>query len=197
MSTQSVSPTARLVRRVFRGRNPLARTGDRVESAVFVVALLIALLAVPVAAAVGSEVYARESVVSTEQLRTRHQVEATLLDDVGPAVATGVPGPAVRASWRAPDGTPRQGVVTAFYGLKAGGTVPIWTDGGGALTTPPLTSDGAVITAVGWAGLLWLGLACVLCSACLLTATLNGRRNARRWEAGWTAIEPEWTRRGR
>jgi len=197
MSTQSVSPTARLVRRVFHGRNPLTRTSDRVESAVFVIALLVVLLGLPVAAATGSEVYARESVASTEQLRTRHQIEATVLEDTGPGVTTGVTGPDVRASWQAPDGTPRQGAVSAAYDLKAGSTVPVWIDRNGAVTTPPLTPEGAVITAVGWAGLLWLGLGCVLCSAYLLTVHLNRRRNARRWEAEWTAVEPEWTRRRR
>jgi hypothetical protein len=197
MSTQSVSPTARLVRRVFHGRNPLTRTGDRVESAVFVVALLIALLGVPIAAAAGSEVYARESASSTEQLSTRHEVEATLLEDTAPGVATGVTGPQVRASWQAPDGTPRQGSVTAAYDLKAGSTVLVWIDQGGAVTTPPLTSEGAVITAVGWVGLLWLGLVCALCSAYLLTVQVNTRRNARRWEAEWVTIGPEWTRRRR
>jgi hypothetical protein len=197
MSTQSVSPVARLVRRVFHGRNPLTRTSDRVESAVFVTALLIALLGVPIAAATGSEVYARESVNSAEQLRTRHQVEATLREDTGTDVATGVTGPVVRASWQAPDGTPRQGAVTAGHNLKAGSTVPVWIDQNGAFTTPPLTSEGAVITAIGWTATLLLGLVCALCTAYLLTVHLSGRRNARRWEAEWAAIEPEWTRRRR
>ena len=197
MSTRSVSPAARLVRRVVHGRNPLARASDRVEGAVFVIAVLIALLAVPVAAAAGSEVYARESVSSTEQLRTRHQVEATLLEDTAPGVATGVIGSEARASWQAPDGTPRQGGVTAAYGLVTGSKVLVWVDANGAVTAPPLTSEGAVITAVGSVGLLWLGLGCALRSAYLLTVHLNGRRNARRWEAEWTAVEPEWTRRRR
>ncbi|HEX6345915.1 hypothetical protein [Umezawaea sp.] len=197
MSTQSMSPAARLARRVFHGRNPLTRTSDRVESAVFMTALLIALLGVPIAAATGSEVYARESVSSAEQLRTRHQVEATLLEDTGTHVATGVTGPVVRASWQSPDGTPRQGGVTAAYDLKTGSTVLVWIDENGAVTTPPLTSEGAVITAIGWTATMLLGLVCALCSAHLLTVHLNRRRNARRWEAEWAAVEPEWTRRRR
>ena len=197
MSTQSLSPAARLVRSVFHGRNPLTRVGDRVESAVFVFAVLVALLGVPIAAAIGSEVYARESVVSAGQTRARHQVDATLLEGTGPSGVGSVVGSTARASWQAPDGTPRQGDVLAANDLEAGRRVPIWVDGTGALTAPPLTSDGAVITAVGSATALWAGLVGVLCVVHLSTVHFNRRRNVRRWEAEWVAVEPEWTRRTR
>ena len=197
MSTQSLSPAARLVRSVFHGRNPLARTSDRVESAVFVIAVLVALLGVPVAAAIGSEVYAGQSVASTEQLSIRRQVTATLLEDTGPGAANDVTSPAVRASWQAPDGTPRQGGVPAAHDLVTGSRIPIWVDDGGRLTTPPLTSEGAVITAIGSAVLLWSGLVGVLCVAHLSTVHLHRRRNVRRWETEWAVVEPAWSRRTR
>ncbi|MCS7484735.1 hypothetical protein ACFFQW_43320 [Umezawaea endophytica] len=195
MSTQSLSPVARLVRRVFHGRNPLTRASDRVESTVFVVAVLLALLGVPIAAAIGSEVHARESAVSADQMAGRHQVKAILLQDSAPGAANGVTGLAVRASWVAPDGTRHEGEVSAAHDLAAGAAVPVWIDGSGAVTSPPLTPDGAVITAIGLAGSLWLGLVCVLCSAYLTTVHLARRGNARRWAAEWAEVEPRWTRR--
>lgn len=197
MSSQSASPAARLVRSVFHGRNPLTRTGDRVESAVALVALVIALLGVPIAATLGSEVHARESVTSVQQLGARHQTTATLLEDSPPGVATAGITADVQAVWRAPDGTPHRGVVAAFHDLKAGSEVPVWIDEHGALTTPPLTSEGAVITAVGSAALTWLGLVLVLCVTHLLVVHAIRRRHLALWERDWAVVEPEWTRRRR
>ena len=69
----------RLVRQVFAWRNPLAGPGDRLEGTVAVIALTVTLLGLPVAAAVGSEIHAQQSVVSEREVRGRQQVDAVLL----------------------------------------------------------------------------------------------------------------------
>ena len=57
MNAKSMS---RLVRRAFPCRTRLADAGDRWEGAVLVVAVIVALLAVPIAGATGSEIYATQ-----------------------------------------------------------------------------------------------------------------------------------------
>ena len=77
----TANPMSRLVRRAFPGRNPLAAFGDRIEGAVLALGVVVALLAVPVAAAIGSEIYAtHESRVEVEQT-SRTQVDAVLVED--------------------------------------------------------------------------------------------------------------------
>lgn len=202
MSSPSVSPVARLVRHAFHGRNRLARAGDRVEGAVLVTAITVVLLGLPIAAAVGSEVYTAESAVSVEQQRTRHRAVATLLEDTpsspaGTGLGVGAQAPRVPATWQASDGTTRRGDVVANHDVKAGSTVKIWVDDSGAKVDPPMTSEGAVITAVAVAVGLWVALICLMVSLYLMITLVHKRMRLRQWAAEWAEVEPKWTHRSR
>ena len=195
MSTLSASPAARMARRVFHGRNRLARARDRVEGAVVLVAVLVVLLGIPVAATVGSETYQAAVVESVAQSRTRHETTATLLEDVPAATAAGTPSHRAAATWDGPDGSHHRGPVVAAPYLKAGTRLAIWVDDAGRTTTPPLTVEGAVITAIGVAFLSWSALVFLMAGLCALTTYLNKKTSSRHWEAEWAATEPEWTGR--
>ncbi|MGH3677775.1 MAG: hypothetical protein ACRDU5_18985 [Mycobacterium sp.] len=58
-------------------RNPLVRRSDRIEALVLALAVVVLLLAVPVAAAVGTVVHDSRRDVYAEQAQTRHVVTAT------------------------------------------------------------------------------------------------------------------------
>ena len=62
------------------GRDPLVRTTDRIEALVFVLAVVVSLLAAPIAAAVGTAVYDSSRHIYAEQAHTRHTVAATVTD---------------------------------------------------------------------------------------------------------------------
>ena len=62
------------------GRDPLVRTTDRIEALVFVLAVVVSLLAAPIAAAVGTAVYDSSRHIYAEQAHTRHTVNATVTD---------------------------------------------------------------------------------------------------------------------
>lgn len=191
---------SRVVRQAFPGRNELATTGDRLEGAVLAAAVVVTLLAVPVAGAVGSEHHARQQVqVETEQ-RTRQRAEAVLAENAPPPVrvddrGTVLETTSVRATWLAPDGQERHGVVQARHGALAGATVPIWVDQHGGLTGPPLSAAGAAITSIGVALLVWGGTTAAAALLHLLTRFAHTRLRLRRWEEQWRQVSPDWTAR--
>lgn len=191
---------ARVARQAFPGRNQLATAGDRLEGAVLVAAVVVALLAVPVVGAVGSEFYATQLVQSASEQQSRQETDAVLIEDAPPVKGFVDPdGPVesapVRATWRGPDGTERQGTVQAAHGRKAGGTVPIWVDRDGALTRSPLTTEGAAIKAMALAVLLWAGVAAVMALLYLAVRFMHKRMRMCRWAAEWWQIAPDWTAR--
>lgn len=191
---------ARVVRQAFPGRNQLATAGDRLEGALLAVAVVVALLALPVAGAVGSEFYAAQLAQSASERQARQQVAAVLLEDAPPVSGMVDPdGPVesapVRATWRGPDGVQRQGHVRAAHGRKAGGTAPIWVDRGGDQTGPPLTAEGAVVKAVALAVLLWAGVSAAMAVLYLAVRSAHKRMRTRRWAAEWERIASDWTAR--
>src|SRR4051812_17830613 len=62
------------------GRDPLVRTTDRIEALVVVLAVVVSLLAIPIAAAVGTAVYDARRQTYAEQADTLHTVPATVTD---------------------------------------------------------------------------------------------------------------------
>src|ERR671935_3155134 len=62
-------------------RNPLRRSIDRIESLLLALVTVVALLAVPVAATVGSMVYEQGARTASEANASLRRVEAVLLQD--------------------------------------------------------------------------------------------------------------------
>ncbi len=182
--------TRRLTRHVLSWHNPLARPGDRWEAAVLVVAIVTTLLGLPVAAALGSETYATQTLVSQQQTASRRAVTAVLTAD---APGGEVYRSEVTARWTA-DGQTREGSVSAPNGTAAGSTVRIWLDDRGDPVPPPLTHAGAVVSAVAVAAGSWAALGIAMGLLCVLFRLLHNRISARRWEAEWAATEPVWRR---
>lgn len=196
----TAKPLSRLVHRAFPYRNELATAGDRIESAVLVLGVAVALLAVPVAGAAGSEIFAaqRERAVIEQAGRTR--AEAVLAEDAPVSIASSERGGVVEtvpvfARWRLPDGSVRQGYVQAHYDAKAGAAVPIWVDRDGTVSDPPLSTEGAAIDAVVLAFLLWSAAAGSMALLYLVVRFAHQRFRRRQWENEWEKISPRWTGR--
>lgn len=193
MNAKSMS---RLVRRAFPGRNRLADAGDRWEGAVLVVAVVVALLAVPIAGAIGSEIYATQRDQAASEHQSKHQVNAALIDSIPPASDSGRGGavstPAM-ATWQLPNGSARQGLVDAHHDSSAGSTVRIWIDESGGVTGPPMTTEGAAVFAAVGAFVLWCALAGAMALLYLTVRFTHSRIRLRRWTNEWQRIAPEWT----
>jgi hypothetical protein len=190
---------ARLARWLGFDRNPLRRGTDRVEGALRLVMIILAVLAVP-AASVAAGRWADHYALHRAQVQRtlNHQVNAVLLRD---AQATGIPDPYttvettwVPARWQPPGQPPRTGDVLAVAGARKGSTVRTWIDPSGAVTDPPL--DNRVIVGDVWlavmATLLVSGL--LLLAAGALARRMLDRRRLRAWEAEWRTRGPLWSR---
>ena len=189
---------ARLARRLGFDRNPLRRGTDRVEAALRLVMILLAVVAVPVAAVAAGRWADHYALHRAEaQLAADHQVTAVLLED---APQSGIPNPYtnvqtswVSARWQPPGQLPRTGQVLALAGARKGSTVQTWIDPSGAVTDPP--PDHRFIVGDVWLAvtatclLSWM----LLLAAAVLVRRVLDRRRLRAWEAEWRASGPLWS----
>jgi hypothetical protein len=189
---------ARLARRLGFDRNPLRRGTDRVEAALRLVIILVAVVAVPVAAVAAGRWADRYALHQAElQRAVDHQVTAVLLED---APVSGVPNPYtnvqtswVPARWQPPGQPARTGEVLALAGTRQGSAVRTWVDPSGAVTDPPL--ERRVVVGDVWLAVVatclmsWLLL---LAAGVLIRCGLD-RRRLRAWAAEWRASGPLWS----
>ncbi|MEU3297216.1 hypothetical protein ABZ722_33385 [Streptomyces longwoodensis] len=186
--------------------NPLRRTTDLVEAWVALSALLLVLLAAPVAGCLlGATAQGVLQDAVRRQQSSRHEVTATVvreLDDatlgIDPEAASGRDAHSrVLADWTAPDGTARHGAVIADLGRpRTGDHFRLWTDRRGRVTARPLdpatATTHAVLAGVGGA-LLTAGT--VEAVRRLIVWRLVRRRYAR-WDQAWSKVGPDWGRTG-
>jgi hypothetical protein len=175
------------------GRNPLARVTDRIEAALLILMIGGALLALPFAAAFGSDTYAEQSVRAAQEQRTRHPATAVSLvatpnqaysSDGGgaPTDSTTVP-----ATWSDARGVRHTGDVLAKAGSPAGTEVTIWLDQRGELAAEPLTSSTTVADGIFAAVLVWLAVTGALAGLCWLGCRALDRSRAAAWDRAWAA----------
>ena len=161
------------------GRNPLIRAGDRVEALVVVFAVVVVLLAAPIAAAVGTAVYDSRSHLYAAQAQNPRTVTATVTGDKFVRQDTFGQMVTVPARWFAA-GTEHTGIVSATPGVKTGDSIDVWVAEDGSHIGPPLRT--ALDAAVAAAEAIWFGAA--MAAAGLVAATraiLNRARHAR-WQ---------------
>jgi hypothetical protein len=191
---------ARLARWLGIDRNPLRRGTDRLEAALRLAVIFLAVAAVPAGAvAVGRWADHDASHRAQAQRTVNHQVTAILLED---APATGIPDPytSVQTAWvparyQPPGQPPRTAEVLAVTGARKGSTVRTWIDPSGAVTGPPI--DHRVLV-----GDVWIAVVatCLVPWLLLLAASVIVRRmldhwRLRAWEAEWRASGPLWSGR--
>ncbi|KAA9153466.1 hypothetical protein FPZ12_034560 [Amycolatopsis acidicola] len=172
------------------GRNPLVRRGDRVETALLLFFVLLALAALPVAWTMGAKSFDAQQAVVLQARADRHPAEAVLLADAAPDIVSpeGMPVHAktsVEAAWRLPDGSDRTGTVLAERGTTAGTTVPIWLDDSGNPVAAPPGRASPLIVGVTTAALCWLAFTGFLTGVFCLVRYFDDRRRYARWEREW------------
>jgi hypothetical protein len=148
---------ARIPRPLTRlfGRNPLVRTTDRIEALLLVLAFAVSILALPVAAAVGTAVHESRARVYAEQALTRHQVVATITGDSDGRRNLSSPTVTAPARWVAA-GTEHSGMVVVERAVKPGDRVDLWVDEQGSPVSKPMFS--ALDEAVAAGAALWFGV---------------------------------------
>lgn len=144
----------RLLVRLF-GRNPLVRSTDRVEAFFLVLAFAVSILALPVAAAVGTAVHETRSLVYAEQAQTRQKVVATITGESDGRRNLSSPTVTAPARWVAA-GTEHTGMVVTQRAVKPGDRVDVWVDEQGSPVSKPMFS--ALDEAVAGGAALWFGV---------------------------------------
>jgi len=189
-----------VIRRFWPRNSELTRPADRIEKAVLGMALLAAMVLLPVALAIGSETYARGAQLAQQQGVQRQPAIAVLSEAAPPPAPTmrsglvSVTSP-VAARWQLADGSVRTGTVAATNGSPAGTRVPIWLDATGNVVPPPLTQAGATGAGMAVAVGMWgLGLT-VFAGLYLLVRIGLDRYRLAAWQRDWAATEPHWTHR--
>ncbi|MEV6827781.1 hypothetical protein [Amycolatopsis sp. NPDC051102] len=183
---------ARFRRRLLPGRNPLARTGDRVEALLLLMVIAGAILVVPFAAAFGSETYAAQTARASEESATRHPATAVSLAAASnqPYSTDGAGAPAdqttVPAAWLDTRGARHTGEVLADAGSPAGTHVQVWLDQHGELTSEPLSASTSAADGVFAAIMLWAAVTGALAGLYGLGRFVLGRLHAAAWDRAWS-----------
>ncbi|MFG1930702.1 hypothetical protein ACGFK1_08585 [Mycobacterium sp. NPDC048908] len=164
-------------RRLLAG-NALVRTSDRVEAVAMLLALLFAILAVPVAGALGTAVYDNRIHVFADERMARHEVQATATHD---SSVTALPYQSSYVSevhWEFA-GQLHTGVASTRNRMKVGDQTSVWVDAAGEFTPPPRGDKDAAAEAVMTALGLWVAVAGAAAAAyALLRSRLNHLRHA-------------------
>lgn len=159
------------------GPNPLVRASDRVEALVLVLAVVLSLLAVPIAGAVGTAVYDSRRHPYAEQAQTQRTVTATVIDGSA-ALNARSKTTTVHARWLA-DGAEYTGTIHPRQPVKPGDSIDIRVDNDGSRVDPPPISPAgeAVMIAVA----TWFAGMVVAATLLLGTWTILNRIR----HAGW------------
>lgn len=172
-------PRWRVVR--LLGSNPLVRGSDRIEALVVVLAVAVCVLAIPVAAAVGTVVHDVRRQVYAEQAQDRHLVTGVVTDTSIATKPPRKPGKtiAVNARWFA-DGAEHTGLVPAERAVKPGDAVDIWVhrDGSPAGLQNRTAEDEAVAAALA----TWLTVAVAAAAFFAGTRTVLDRVRDAQWQ---------------
>jgi hypothetical protein len=155
-----------------RGRNPLVRTSDRVEVAVIALAVLVSLIVMPFAGAIGTAVHDEHAQIYAAQQHDRHQVSAP----VDKATPPKGPSAALQARWRAGD-VESAGTLDWAGSTKDTANIDIWVDNNGRQVAPPAAWWQAGVDAVIAAAAFWLAATAV--AALLAALVRRGLRHAR------------------
>ena len=149
--TRHMSRAARVARGLWPDRNPLRRSSDRAEAGLVALLVIAFLVGAPLIALIAWRLTLSATFTTVE---ARHvgwrQVPAVLLVDAPGAGAYNSPVP---ATWTAPDGAARSGLVYASPGARAGTTTPLWVNASGHQEKWPLTPTQATTQAGLIAGL--------------------------------------------
>lgn len=194
-SRQSAGVVRRAVRALARrtgvAQNPLRRPSDRLEAGARVAALLLSVLGLWAAVAVGVLVLGSERSGAAHTAAAHHAVTATI---VSTPRAIAVPGRAVavstaRVAWSTPAGVDRVGSSVVAPGAERGDLTTVWVTDAGDLTSAPLSRGDAAAVAVLSATAVFLSTVGLLALLLAGLRRLLDQRRYRDWARDWARFE--------
>ncbi|WP_458685609.1 Rv1733c family protein [Nocardia tengchongensis] len=184
-----MSHNSSLAWRVWRLRpwnsNPLMRASDRWEALLRLLAVALMLLAVPVAAAVGTATYSSSAERISVENAAKTEVQATVLTEPKQTVAAGPAQAAhfeARIQWKR-GGDLGTGTIEVRRDTKVGATVQAWLGPDGLPGDPPQKPGSAVTNGIGTGVALLVGVGFVLLALLWCAGRALERLHAVRWES--------------
>lgn len=155
-------------------------TSERLDRLIVTLAVVITLLAVPVAGAVGLAVYDTKRALYVQQAESRHNITATVVD--------GAPKPDLRRNtirvsvqwyWA---GTQNTGTLRESTTAKPGDTVNIWVDENGSMVSAPKSETTALLDALVVAAFTWVVATALAAFAVAGVRALHRRVRDEAWQ---------------
>ncbi|WP_019970610.1 hypothetical protein [Mycobacterium sp. 141] len=190
METFTLSPGTWILR--LATRNALIRTSDRIEAAAAFLVLILVLLAVPVAGAMGTTTYDSRVHEYAAQRLTSHHIDAVATDHSSPDKERHQDDFVTPVQWLWA-GQQHINTIQTTTNMKPGDREPIWVDAAGNQTVAPPTDRDAAVDAATLAISSWLVVAST--GAAVLTVVRN--RVDRRRYAEWDRELQELAENGR
>jgi hypothetical protein len=188
----------RLARRLGLDGNPLRRRIDKIAACLAALLMAAFLIGAPMLSMAAARWVGHAAAAGQRAARSWRQVPAVLLRGAPPlAVGEAFGTSSVTARWTAPDGHQREGRIPVSTGLAAGRTVQLWVDTAGSPTGPPPRYGAPVASEALVAVLAPAALGAMLWWLAGVGRWMLDRRRLADWEAAWTAVGPQWTRRFR
>ncbi|MBF6239298.1 hypothetical protein IU474_19820 [Nocardia otitidiscaviarum] len=171
--------------------NPLMRASDRWEALIWLVAVLAALVAVPLAGAIGTTAYTGAAARIAAEDAGKTRVTATVVgmpDDVtGAGGGVRVERFPATVRWDA-DGRTGEADVNLSTPAVAGADAEVWLGVDGTPTAPPAKPGSAAAEGVGTGLAILVETWCAAAALVWVThAALTARRNAR-WDQEWRTM---------
>ena len=174
---QTFTPSLGSWLRRLSARNPLVRGSDRVEAGAILLVFVVALLAAPVAGALGTATFDNLTDRFAADRLNRQEVTATATADSVLAPQAYEEPFLTPIRWQFAGADHTEEVRT--YRLKAGEQLAIWIDAQGNRTKKPLTHENAATEAIVTAFGLWFATVGVAAAAwTILRIRLNRLRYA-------------------
>lgn len=178
-----------LLVRLGVGRSPLRRWSDLLESAVLVLVLFGALVVVWAAVQVGQAAFDQGAAVAAHGhhtvavLQENAQDVSSTVGDSGSQVVS-----RATATWLAPDGVQRSGVITVDYGELAGQSKALWTNDNGEPVSPPKTTGELRAEAIMVGALFALAWLALLATGYALFLLCLNRIRLSQWGRAWARV---------
>ncbi|WP_234389130.1 hypothetical protein [Streptomyces sp. AS58] len=154
---------------------------------------IVLVLGLPVVA-LSAGLTAYESSMRTVHVQTveRLQVTARLTANVEGGTESGRKQPA-QVRWTDESGRFRTGIALVKWGMPENARVPVWVDGDGLITRPPMNEFQARLDGrfVGGTAATDMVAEYYVTRAC--TRLMLDRRRYAQWDAEWDLVEPLWS----
>lgn len=153
---------------------------ERADRLIVTLALLVTLLAVPVAGAVGLAVYDTKRELYAQQAQSRQNITATVVDGATkPDLRRNTVRVSVEWYW---GGTQHTGMLRKSKSAQPGDTVNIWVDENGSMVSAPKSETTALLDALVVAAFTWVIAAALAAFAVAGVRALHRRMRDDLWQ---------------